>query len=172
MLLKRDSVNEPIPSPRTGKWESVKPKPISRKSVNEDLILPPPEQFQDGYKPIPKPRTDRPLQMQNARRPPKPTRKPLPPPIPQVEEKEHIRELDQALKGHAQSYGIELQDNLNLLNHFIKTKALVESHLESLLKDMKGFKFIEMLEVTFEKETIDSKTGKCVSIYKTAFFNG
>ena len=37
---------------------------------------------------------------------------------------------------------------------------------------MKGFKFIEMLEVTFEKETIDSKTGKRVSIYKMAFFNG
>ena len=37
---------------------------------------------------------------------------------------------------------------------------------------MKGFKFIEMLEVTFEKETIDSKTGECVSIYKMAFFNG
>ena len=83
-----------------------------------------------------------------------------------------VRELNQALKGHAKSYGIELQDNLNLLNHFTKTKALVESHLESLLKDMKGFKFIETLEVTFEKETIDSKTGKRVSIYKTAFFNG
>ena len=37
---------------------------------------------------------------------------------------------------------------------------------------MKGFKFIETLEVTFEKVTIDSKTGKRVSIYKTAFFNG
>ena len=37
---------------------------------------------------------------------------------------------------------------------------------------MKGFKFIETLEVTFEKDTIDSKTGKCVSIYKTEFFNG
>ena len=37
---------------------------------------------------------------------------------------------------------------------------------------MKGFKFIEMLEVTFEKETINSKTGKRVSIYKMAFFNG
>ena len=37
---------------------------------------------------------------------------------------------------------------------------------------MKGFKFIETLEVTFEKGTIDSKTGKRVSIYKTAFFNG
>ena len=37
---------------------------------------------------------------------------------------------------------------------------------------MKGFKFIEMLEVSFEKQMIDSKTGKCVSIYKMAFFNG
>ena len=37
---------------------------------------------------------------------------------------------------------------------------------------MKGFKFIETLEVTFEKDTINLKTGKRVSIYKTAFFNG
>ena len=111
-------------------------------------------------------------------KPPEPTRKPPPPPIPEVEDHitnvpvPKIKELNQALKGHAKSYGIELQDNLNPLNHFTKTKALVESHLESLLKDMKGFKFIEMLEVTFEKETIDSKTGKRVSIYKMAFFNG
>ena len=83
-----------------------------------------------------------------------------------------IKELNQALKGHAKSYGIELQDNLNPLNHFTKTKALVKSHLEGLLKDMKGFKFIETLEVTFEKQTINSKTGERVSIYKTAFFNG
>ena len=76
------------------------------------------------------------------------------------------------VKGHAKSYDIEFQDNLNPLNHFTKTKALVESHLENLLKDMKGFKFNETLEVTFEKDTIDSKTGKRVSIYKTAFFNG
>ena len=43
---------KPTPPPRTGKWESVKSKPVPRKSVNED-----------GYKPIPKPRTDRPLQI-------------------------------------------------------------------------------------------------------------
>ena len=49
---------------------------------------------------------------------------------------------------------------------------MVKSHLENLLKDMKGFKFVETLEVTFKKDTIDSKTGKHVSIYKTAFFNG
>ena len=128
---------KPTPPPRTGKSESVKPKPIPRKSVNED-----------GYKPIPKPRTDRPLQITK------------------------IKELNRALKGHAKSYELELQDNLNPLNHFTKTRPQTESHLEDLLKTMKGFKFIETLEVMFEKDTIDSKTGKRISIYKTAFFNG
>ena len=142
--FKDEVVQEPTPPQRTGKWESVKPKPISRKSVNEDLTLPPP----DEHKPIPKPKTDRPLQ------------------IPK------IKELNRALKGHAKSYEIELQDNLNPLNHFTKTRPLTESHIEDLLKTMKGFKFIETLEVTFEKDTIDSKTGKRLSIYKTAFFNG
>ena len=127
---------KPTPPPRSGKWESVKPKSVPRKSVNED-----------GYNPIPKPRTDRPLQ------------------IPK------IKELNRALKGHAKSYEIELQDNLNPLNHFTKTRPQTESHLKDLLKTMKRFKFIETLEVTFEKDTIDSKTGKRVSIYKTAFFN-
>ena len=172
---------KPIPPPRTGKWESVKPKPVPRKSVKQMVkeyedIIQPPEQFRDAYKPIPKPRTDRPLQMQNAQRPPKQTRKP--PPVPQGEEHitnvpvPKIKELNRALKGHAKSYEIELQDNLNPLNHFTKTKPQTESYLEDLLKTMKGLKFIETLEVTFEKDTIDSKTGKRVSIYKTAFFNG
>ena len=132
---------KPTPPPRTAKWESV-----PCKSVNEDLILPPP----DGYKPIQKPRTDRPLKIQNARRPPKPTRKPpkptrkppkptrKPPPVPQVEEHitnvpvPKIKELNRALKGHAKSYEIELQDNLNPLNHFTKTRPQTESHLEDL----------------------------------------
>ena len=129
--------SRPTPPPRTGKWESVKPKPVPCKSVNED-----------EYNPIAKPRTDRPLQ------------------IPK------IKELNRALKGHVKSYEIELQDNLNPLKHFTKTRPLTKSHLEVLLKTMKGFKFIETLEVAFEKYTIDSKTGKHVSIYKTAFFNG
>ena len=63
-----------------------------------------------------------------------------------------IKELNRSLKGHAKLYGIELQNNLNPLNQFTKTKVLVESHLEDLLKSMKGFKFIETLEVTFERK--------------------
>ena len=154
---------KPTPPPRTGKWKSVKPKPVPRKSVKQMVneyedIIQPPEQFRD------------------TRKPPKPTRKP--PPVPQVEEHitnvpvPKIKELNRALKGHAKSYEIELQDNLNPLNHFTKTRPQTEPHLEDLLKTMKGFKFIETLELTFEKDTIDSKTGKWVSIYKTAFFNG
>ena len=159
-INKHEEIIKSIPPLRTGKWESIKPKPVPRKSVNEDIILPPRELFRD--------------------RPPKPTRKPPPPPILQVEEKEHIidvasskiKKLNRALKGHAKSYGIELQDNSNPLNQFTKTRPLIESHLEDLLKTMKGFKFIETLEVTFEKQMINSKTGEHVSIYKTAFFNG
>ena len=76
---------KPTPPPRTGKWESVKLKPVPRKSVKEMVneyedIIQPPEQFRDAYKP----RADRPLKIRNARRPPRPTRKP--PPVPQVEE--------------------------------------------------------------------------------------
>ena len=149
---------KPIPPPRTEKWESVKPKPVPRNSVKQMVkeyedIIQPPEPYRD------------------AQRPPKPTRKP--PPVPQVEEHitnvpvPKIKELNKALKGHAKSYEIELQDNLNPLNHFTKTKPQTESHLEDLLKTMKGFKFIETLEVTFEKDTIDSKTGKRVSIYNS-----
>ena len=60
----------------------------------EDIIQPP-EQFRDGYKSIPKPRTDRPLQLEDN--------------ITNVSVPK-IKELNQALKGHAKSYVIELQD--------------------------------------------------------------
>ena len=82
---KDEVAQEPTPPPRTGKWESVKPKPVPRRSVNED-----------GYKPIPKPRTDRPLQ------------------IPK------IKELNRALKGHAKSYEIELQKKFKSIKPFHK----------------------------------------------------
>ena len=48
-----------------------------------DDIIQPPEQFRDGYKPIPKPRTDRPLKLRI--KPPKPSRKPPLPPTPKHE---------------------------------------------------------------------------------------
>ena len=162
------------------------------------IVIPPPEQFRDKYRLIPKPRTDRPLQIrenQNARRPSKPQRspppkkecedpiiaplqfrddKPLQEPVPAPTIKSRapkIEKLDQALKGHTASYTIEIKDNLDPMNHLTKTKEVVESHLKDLFKTMKGFKFIITLEVTFEKNTFDSKTGKREFIHKTAYFN-
>ena len=129
----------------------------------EDIIQPP-----DGYKPIPKPRTGR----QNVRRPPKPQRSPPQPPPPKKELSSKIKELSRALKGHAKSYEVEIQDNLNPLSHFNKTKEVVESHLKDLLETMRGYKFIEILEITFEKSAINPETGKRERTYKTAFFNG
>ena len=106
---------------------------------------------------------------QNARRPLKPQKSPPPPPIIEHEESSSkIKELSRALKRHAKSYEVGIQDNLNPLNHFTITKEVVESHLKDLLKTMKGFKFIMTLEVTFEKEMINPKTGKHQSTYKKA----
>ena len=131
--------------------QAQKPSSSIKQMVNEyEDIIQPPEQFRDGYKPIPKPRTDRPFQMrgnQNAQRLPKPQRSPPPQPKREHEEPDSItdkpsskiKELSRALKGHAKSYEVEIQDNLNLLNHFTKTKALVKSHLKDLLKTMNGF---------------------------------
>ena len=48
---KHEDIIQPIPPPRTGKWESVKPKPVPRNSVKqmvkeyEDIIQPPPKGF-------------------------------------------------------------------------------------------------------------------------------
>ena len=177
---------EPTPPPRTGKWESMRPKPVPCKSVNKDLILPPPEQFQDGYKPIPKPRPDIPFHIpkieklnqavnDRANGPVNYYDIELPIPKPRTDRPikiPKIKELNQALNWHAKSYEIELQHNFKPLNHFTKTRPLTESHLEDLLKTMKGFKFIETLVVTFNKDVADSQGVKLETIYKTAFFNG
>ena len=77
---------------------SVKPKPVSRKNVKQMVkeyedVIQPPEQFLRWYRSIPKPRTDRPLQLEEH--------------ITNVSVPK-INELNQALKGHAKSYVIEL----------------------------------------------------------------
>ena len=113
----------------------LKQKKSKKVRNHEDLLDNDP--FKDEVsQPVSQPIT---LPQKPARRIPKPTRKPQPLPM-----KEHItdvpsskiKELNRALKGHAKSYGIELQDNLNPLNHFKKTRPLIESQLDrGLLKN-------------------------------------
>ena len=92
-----------------------------------------------------------PIQIRENQKAQKPIDKPVP--APTIKNRApKIEKLDRALKGHAASYTIKIQDGLDPLNHFTKTKEVVESHFKDLLKTMKGFKFIMTLEVTFDSE--------------------
>ena len=49
-----EEIIEPIPPPKTGKLESIKPKSVPRKGVNEDIILPSPKPTRKPQTPTPK----------------------------------------------------------------------------------------------------------------------
>ena len=126
----------PIPTPR----KSVKQM---AQDYEDDIILPPPE-FRDDYKPVPMPRTIK-------------TVKPTP--------RTQINQVDKALKGYTQSFEIGIKNNKDPLLQLQNTKKAVEYHINTLLNEMKGLKFVETLKVTFLKMTGDD------IIYKTAYFN-
>ena len=53
-INEHEEIIETIPPPKTGKLESIKSKPVSRKGVNEDIILPPPKPTRKPQPPTPK----------------------------------------------------------------------------------------------------------------------
>ena len=91
--------------------DDTKPVPTPRKSVKdmvqqyEDNIIIPPPEFRDDYKPIPLPRTKKPLQ---APIPTPRTKKPSEKPVP--EKRTIISQVEKALKGYTQSFDVELRD--------------------------------------------------------------
>ena len=142
LILKQNA--KPIPKPRT-----TKPIPVPRKSVKqmvqdyeENIILPPLE-FRDDYKPVPLPRTKKPV------------------PLPRT----RIEEVAKALKGYTKSFEIDIKNNKDPLAQLQNTRKVIENHIISLIRSMKGLKFVETLKVTFKK-TVNDKT-----VYKTAYFN-
>ena len=126
----------------------------------ENIILPPLE-FRDDYKPIPKPRTIKPVPLPRTKKPvPLPrTKKPVPLPRTKIEQ------MDKALKSYAQSFKIGIENNKDPLEQLQSTRKAIESHIISLIRSMKGLKFVETLKVTFKKPVKDKIE------YKTGFFN-
>ena len=127
---------KPTPPPRTGKWENVKPKPVPRKSVKQMVkeyedIIQPPEQFRDAYKPIPKPRTDRPPKMQNARRPPKPTRKPPLPPNDGFNFDDDIFQNENTSLGKFKIVGIRNRENKKFKSYINEFRVKILKELEN-----------------------------------------
>ena len=142
---KNDNIILPPPEFR----DDYKPIPKPRKSVKqmvqeyEDNIILPPLEFRDDYKPTPKPRTKKPT------------------PIPRTK----IEQVDKALKGYTKSFEIGINNNKDPLAQLQSTRKAIEHHITSILKSMKGLKFVETLRVTFKKLAKDEM------VHKTAYFN-
>ena len=139
-----------------------RPVPAPRKSVKdmvqqyEDNIIIPPPEFRDDYKPIPAPRTKKPLQ---APIPAPRTKKTVP------EKRTIISQVEKALKGYTQSFDVELRDKKDPLLQSQKSRRAVEYLFNNLLVQTKGFKFVETLQVKFVKYSNDKK------IQKNGYFN-
>ena len=154
LLQKNETINDkprPIPTPR-------RPIPTPRKSVKdmvqkyEDNIISPPPEFRDDYKPIPVPRTKKPLK---APIPTPRTKKPSEKPVP--EKRTVISQVEKALKGYTQSFDVELRDKKDPLLQLQKSRRAVEYLFNNLLVQTKGFKFVETLQVKFVKHSNDKK---------------
>ena len=102
---------KPTPPPRTGKWENVKPKPVPRKSVNEDIILPSPKGFRD--------------------RPPKPTRVPPLPPNDGFNFDDDIFQNENTSLGKFKIVGIRNRENKKFKSYINEFRVKILKELEN-----------------------------------------
>ena len=157
-------------------------------------------------RPIPKPRTYKPVpaprfnKLKYKARPPVPTprnkvnqlvqhyenniiEKPVPKPVPtsrtkiinKKKEKVYnllddtlikITKVESALKDSTKSSAVDIIYDKDPLLQLTKTRNVIEQYLNGELIGLRGFKYIETLKVTFEKQLGDE------IITKTAYFNG
>ena len=123
-------------------------------------------------RPIPKPRTYKPVpaprfnKLKYKARPPVPTprNKVIERPVPKPRTK--ITQIQKALKNSTKSFAVDIVDNKDPLHQLTETKKIIEHYLNKELGELKGFKYIETLKMTFEKQLGDE------IITKTAYFNG
>jgi len=71
------------------------------------------------------------------------------PPVPARRTK--ITQLQQALKGSVKSYEVSIKNEKDPLVQLNSTNNWIENYLKRLLKEMKGFKLVETLKVSFKK---------------------
>ena len=77
-----------------------------------------------------------------------------------------ITQIQKALKNSTKSFTVDIVDNKDPLHQLTETKKVIEQYLNKELGELKGFKYIETLKVTFEKQLGNKTT------IKTAYFNG
>ena len=139
--------------------DDTKPVPAPRKSVKSMV-----QQYEDNvisHKPIPAPRTKKPLQapIPAPRTKKQTSEKPVP------EKRTIISQVEKSLKGYTKSFDVELRDKKDPLLQLQKSRRAVEYLFNNLLVQTKGFKFVETLQVKFVKHSNDKK------IQKNGYFN-
>ena len=134
---------KPVPKPKH--YKPRPPVPTPRKSVKQ--MVKDYEEKHKYYEP----------------RPPVPTPRKSVKPIPAPRTK--IEQTDKALEGYTKSYKISIKNNKDLLTQMQNNRKVIEFHLNNVLSSMKGFKFVETLQVTFTKFSSDE------IVTKTAYFN-
>ena len=76
-----------------------------------------------------------------------------------------ITQIQKALKNSTKSFSVDIVDNKDPLHQLTETKKVIEHYLNKELGELKGFKYIETLKITFEKQLGNKTT------IKTAYFN-
>ena len=76
-----------------------------------------------------------------------------------------ITQIQKALKNSTKSFAVDIVDNKDPLHQLTETKKVIEHYLNKELGELKGFKYIETLKMTFEKQLGNKTT------IKTAYFN-
>ena len=76
-----------------------------------------------------------------------------------------ITQIQKALKNSTKSFAVDIVENKDPLKQLTETKKVIERHLNKELGELKGFKYIETLKITFEKQLGNETT------IKTAYFN-
>ena len=77
-----------------------------------------------------------------------------------------ITQIQKALKNSTKSFAVDIVDNKDPLHQLTETKKVIEHYLNKELGELKGFKYIETLKVTFENQL----GGEIIT--KTVYFNG
>ena len=124
------------------KINSERPKPLPRNNQKSAIE----QTMQKTNTPVPRPRT-----LKNVK----------PVPIPRTV----IKQMKKALKNYAKSYEINVKFNKDPLRQLQSTRSAVKHHINTLLNEMKGLKFVEILKITFRKVSGDE------TIEKNAYFN-
>ena len=133
-------------------------------------------------RPIPKSRTYKPVPASRFNKPKYKARRPVPTPRNKVNQlvqhyenniierpvpkpRTKITQIQKALKNSTKSFAVDIVDIKDPLHQLTETKKVIEHYLNKELGELKGFKYIETLKMTFEKQL----GGKIIT--KTVYFN-